>query len=268
MVGRRLCSGLAGTALVIALSAPAPIATGQTQPSPAPSSRAEENAAIVTPLSEIGRVQSRTPYCGALARARSGIDSAITFEYSMPILANDLRRFRLDSYLTKAQSLKKTERDLAALWNLAIAGRDDVRALRIAASADGVSEQKRKEMVDFADALDGAKARQMMLAKSLANVVGTLAESPVRDIANLESDNTGGNGLAWKIPMRFPAGQVDLVPDVPFLAAVGRPDVQDHDRLQGLFATLPAEDMIRKDLKEAALHGSNASRLGGCAGNN
>jgi hypothetical protein len=272
MNGRRLYSGMAGTALVVVLTLPAAIVSGQTQPSPAPSSRAEENAAIVTPLAEIGRVHSRTPYCGALARARAGIDSAITFEYSMPIVANDLRRFRLDSHLTKAQSLKKTERDLTGLWNLAVAGRDDVRALRTAANAEGVDEQKRKEMLDFADALDGAKARQMMLAKSLARVVAVLAETPVRDIANTESDNSGGGAMPWKALLQHPSAPVGDVPPVPTgLVTGGRTtadDQQDHDRLQGLFGTLPAEDMIRKDLKDAAQHGSMAMRLGGCAGNN
>ena len=274
MIGRRLYSGMAGTALVVALSVPASIVSGQTQPSPAPASRAEENASIVTPLSEIGRVRSRTPYCGALARARSGIDSAITFEYSMPILANDLRRFRLDSHLTRAQSLKKTERDLTGLWNLAVAGRDDVRALRAAAYADGVDDQKRKEMLDFADALDGAKSRQMMLAKSLARSVAVLAESPVRDIVNTPSDNAGGGALAWKAVDQRPAGPTpaDGVPPVPRGMVSGgqstADDQQDHNRLLGLFGTLPAEEWIRKDLKEAAQHGSAAMRLGGCAANN
>jgi hypothetical protein len=269
MNGRRSYSGVAGTALVLALCVPASMVRGQTQPSPAPSTRAEENAAIVTPLAEIGRVRSRTPYCGALARARSGIDSAITFEYSMPILANDLRHFRLDSHLTKAQSLKKTERDLAGLWNLAVAGRDDVRALKDAANADGVDEQKRKEMLDFANALDGAKARQMLLAKSMAAIVGRLAETPVRDIANTEGDDSGATALVWKAVIQHPSAPTDGVPVAPWGAVTGvePPGMEDHLRLQGLFGTVPAEEMIRKDLKEAAQHGSTAMRLGGCAGN-
>jgi hypothetical protein len=272
MHGRRLHSGVAGSALALALSVPASIASGQTQPSPAPATRAQENAAIMTPLAEIGRVRSRTPYCGALARARSGIDSAITFEYSMPIVANDLRRFRLDSYLTKAQSLKKTERDLASLWNLAVAGRDDVRALRAAANAE-VDEQKRKEMLGFADALDGAKVRQMWLAKSMARVVAVLAETPVRDIANTPSDDSGGGALAWKALDQHPVdATTQNQPAAPRGMVSGgqttADDLQDHARLQGLFGTLPAEEWIRKDLKDAAQHGSNAMQLGGCASNN
>ncbi len=232
-------------------------------------SRADENAAIVTPLAEIGRVRARTPYCGALARARAGIDSAITFEYSMPVLANDLRHFRLDSHLTKAKSLKKTERDLAGLWNLAVAGRDDVHALKEAAGAEGVDELKRKEMLDFANALDGAKARQMLLAKSLAAIVGRLAETPVRDIANTESDNSGATALVWKAVIQHPAEPSNGVPPAPIGSlTTGRgTDLEDQQRLQGLFGSLPAEDLIRQDLKNAAQHGSAAMRLGGCAGN-
>ena len=45
-------------------------------------------------------------------------------------------------------------------------------------------------------------------------------------------------------------------------------DLQDHARLQGLFGTVPAEEWIRKDLKDAAQHGSAAMQLGGCAANN
>lgn len=226
----------------------------------------------MTPLAEIGRVRSRTPYCGALARARSGIDSAITFEYSMPIVANDLRRFRLDSHLTKAQSLKKTERDLTSLWNLAVAGRDDVRALRAAANAE-VDEQKRKEMLGFADALDGAKVRQMWLAKSMARVVAVLAETPVRDIANTPSDDSGGGALASRISEQRPVDATTQdQPAAPRGMVSGvqttADDVQDHARLQALFGTLPAEEWIRNDLKDAAQHGSIAMQLGGCAANN
>ena len=272
MNGRRLYSGVAGSALALALTVPASIASGQTQPSPAPATRAQENAAIVTPLAEIGRVRSRTPYCGALARARSGIDSAITFEYSMPIVANDLRRFRLDSHLTKAQSLKKTEHDLTSLWNLAVAGRDDVRALRAAANAEA-DEEKRKEMLGFADALDGAKVRQMWLAKSLARVVAVLAEAPVRDIANTQSDNNGGGALAAKgVDQHALDSATQTTPAAPRGMAGAAPtmddDLQDHARLQALFGTLPAEEWIRKDLKDAAQHGSAAMQLGGCAANN
>jgi len=268
MVGRRRISGLAGAALVVALSAPASIAGGQALPSPAPASRADDNAAIVKPLVEIGRIRARTPYCGALARARYGIDSAITFEYSTPILANDLRRFRLDSGLTKAQSLKKTERDLTGLWNLAVAGRDDVRALRAAANAEGVDEEKRKEMLAFADALDGAKARQMQLAKAVARAYAVLAEKPVRDIVHDEGGDNTGDALAWKALARNPSPDDAAAPSrfssprtTEQVAAL-----QEHRDLQQMFSTFGEESFIRDDLKNAAQHGNAAMQLGGCSG--
>ncbi|MDP9106800.1 MAG: hypothetical protein M3N49_12825 [Candidatus Eremiobacteraeota bacterium] len=273
MVGRRRFSGLAGTVLVVALSAPASIAGGQALPSPAPTTRADENASIVKPLVEIGRVHSRTPYCGALARARYGIESAITFEYSTPILANDLRRFRTDSGLTKAQSMKKTERDLTGLWNLAVAGRDDVRALRAAANADGVGDEKRKEMLAFADALDGAKARQMQLAKSMARAYAVLAEKPVHDIVHDENADTTGGGstgdaLAWKALARNPSPDDSAAPNrFSSLHTTAQVDaIQEHKDLQQLFTTFGAESFIREDLKNAAQHGNAAVQLGGCSG--
>ena len=265
MVGRRICSGLAGTALVVALSAPASIACGQTLPSPAPPTRADDNAAIVKPLAEIGRVRARTPYCGALGRARAGIDAAITFQYSTPILANDLRGFRLDSYLTKERSLKKTEHDLTGLWNLAVAGRDDVRALRTAANAEGVDEEKRKEMLAFANALDGAKARQMQLAKAMARVYAVLAEMPIRDIANTAADDHGAKALEPKAAMMRPQASDDASGAPPRTAATADA-IADHGQLQDLFTAFAAERLIRDDLKDAAVHGNRAVQLGGCSG--
>jgi hypothetical protein len=269
MVGRRRFSGLAGTALAVALIAPASIAGGQAPPSPAPTSRADENAAIVKPLIEIGRVRSRSPYCGALARARYGIESAITFEYSTPILANDLRRFRLDSGLTKAQSLRKTERDLTGLWNLATAGRDDVRALRAAANADGVDDAKRKEMLAFADALDGAKARQMQLTKAMARIYAVLAERPVRDIVHDEGGGQEtGDALAWKALARNPSPEDAAAPNrFSSPASTGQiaTAIQDYKDTQQLFGTFAAESFIREDLKNAAQHGNAAVQLGGCS---
>ena len=188
MTNGRAGSRLAAIALVLALSAPAGIARGQTAPAP-PQTKAEENASIIRPLAEIGRVRSRTPYCAALARARPGIDAAVAYEYAVPLLAQDLRAFRFDSELTKARSIKKTERDLNALYDLASAGRAEVIALRDAAKSDGVDEQRRKAMLDFANAVDSAKARQMGLARAISRVYGELAERPSHTIANTAKDD-------------------------------------------------------------------------------
>jgi hypothetical protein len=267
MVGRRFSSGLAGTVLVVALAAPNAIASAQAVPLPAPSppSRALENAAILKPLSEIGRVRSRTPYCGALARARAGIDAAIMFEYSTPILAKDLRSFRLDSYLNRAKSLRKTENDLSALYDLAIAGRDEVHALRAAANADGVGEARRKEMLDFANALDGAKGRQIMLAKAMARIVGTLAETPIRDITNQPYDDHGASAFTRTADPLHPSDG-NVMANVSNVTTATGDAVTDTQQLQQLFSAFTAEHFIREDLKNAAMHGNKAMELGGCNG--
>jgi len=267
MFGCGFCSRLVGTALAVALIVPATFANAQSPPTPVPTSKAAaENAAIVKPLSEIGRVRSRTPYCGALARARAGIDAAITFEYSTPIVAHDLQKFRLDSHLTRAKSLKKTEHDLTSMWNLAVAGRDEVRALRTAANADGVDEQRRKEMLEFADALDGAKARQMLLAKSMARILSVLAEAPIRDIANASSDDHGAAALPWKIAAEHPSSPLEAAPPPKVYTTTTADAMADSQQTQELFSTFTAERYIREDLKKAALHGNNAMQLGGCNG--
>lgn len=266
MVGRRLCSGLAGAALAVAFSAPALVAGGQPLPSPTPVSRAAQNAEIVNPLTEIGRVRARTPYCGALARARAGIDAAIAFEYNAPVLADDLRHFRLDSLLTRHRSLKKTEKDLSALWDLAVAGRDDVRALRGAASAGGVDEQQRKAMLDFANALDGAKARQMWLAKSVARVVAVLAETPIRDITNTPQDDHAASAFDRASRAGGNVPEVALATPPSTYTSAQADAIADHDRLQAMFSAFSAEEYIRDDLKTAASRGNAAMQLGGCAG--
>jgi hypothetical protein len=263
MGAHRLAAGFAGAALAIAgLFVSAASANAQTQPSPAPKPAADRTTSIVQPLTEIGRVRARTPYCAALARARPGIDAAIAYEYAVPILGEDLAHFRLDSHLTKYQSLTKSERDLSALWELAKAGRAEVRALREAANADGVDPQKRKEMLDFANALDGAKARQMMLAKSIAKVVGTLAEVPVQMLLNGPLDEHGAAALAHSAQ----ESRTSAISDVTVVAqTLTQADaLADHLRMQQIFATFADEDFIREDLKTAAEHATNAMQLGRC----
>lgn len=265
MGARRLAAGLAVTALLAAFVASAPAARAQVEPGSGSTSSAEQNAAIVRPLIEIGRVRARSPYCAALARARPGIDAALTYEYSVPLIAQDFKRFRLDSDLTKAQSLDRLERDLHALANLALLGRAEVRALRTTASAE-TDEKKRQEMLDFANALDGAKERQMTLARGISRVFGELAETPARVLANAPSDDHGaaafgrsGTGVgAIRLPRPTPA------PSPASYTAAQADAITDNDRTRQLFSAFAAEDFIREDLKVAAKHGTAAMQLGGC----
>ncbi len=249
MGARELARRCAGTALVLALIAPGAAARAQEQPKPlpsaSPSARAQANSAIVKPLSEIGRVRARTPYCAALARTRPAIDSAIAYEFTLQTVGDDLRHVRVSSYMAKMQSLGRLQRDLNKLWDEAKAGRSEVVALRNDANADGVDPQRRKELLAFANALDGAKARQMMLAKKIARVLGTMGEVKVDGIeddpAAITRDPPGG-ASAFALDTKLADGVL----------------------LEGLFTSFRDEEFVRGDLKQAAVHGDLAVELGGC----
>jgi hypothetical protein len=230
-------------------------------------SRGEENAAIVKPLSEIGRVQARTPYCAALARARPGIDAAIRFEYAAPGVAKDFREFRLDSYLNRARSIEVTGRDVSAMTNLAGAGMDEVRALRTAASAESDPE-KRQAMLDFAAALDSAKTRQVALAKAIARLYSTLSETPIRDSINTAKDDHGAHTVD-RAPPRFEIAETSAEDKAAAAKAKATPTpdpLADFHQTEQLFNTFAAEKPIREDLKKAMLHGNKAVQLAGCSG--
>ena len=254
---RRVAAGAAAAALLLTLFAPGRIAHAQTN-----GSGASDNAAIVRPLTEIGRVRARSPYCAALARARLGADSALAYEYQIPLLVQDLKHFRIDSDLTKYQSLRQTERDLSALASLARAGRDDVKALRAAAHSEP-DAKRRDEMLAFANALDGAKARQLMLAKSVARVVGILAERPVRTIVTTDKDDRGSSTALGGGVSRAIAAEMRPSPD-PFVEQQADA-VAEHDRVQTMFGAFAAEHFIRDDLKDAASHATAAMQLGACS---
>lgn len=267
----RLTARAAAAILGIALCAPQ-FASAQ-QAAPAPGSRAAQNAAVVNPLTEIGRVRSRTPYCSALARARPGIETAVAYEYAVLAVAHDLRTFKLNSGLGKAQSLRKSQDDLERLGDLAKTGRDDVRALRGEADAAGLDPEKKRELQAFANALDGAKARQEQLAKSLARVLAVLAEARLRDAANAESDDHGPSALAGR--SKGSSRQAAIQPAAnafdqsnPQSFTTGQAEaVEDAARLQQIFGSFGAELAIRDDLKTAADHGLRAMKLGGCESN-
>jgi hypothetical protein len=264
---RRRASGVALAAVFLVPFAPAGGAFAQAVPSPAPS-QAEKNAAIMRPLSEIGRVRARSPYCAALAKARLGIDSAIAYEYQVPVVVADLKSVRFDSDLHKHWALKKLRRDLIALWDFATAGRNDVLALRTAANADGVDEQRRAEMLGLANAIDGAKERQKMLAKSVARTLGTYEETQTRTIVTTAEDEIRSSnpfgGSTWSTRSSGPA-PAEATPAASAYAQYHPESLEQNARDDGLFRTFAAEQFIRDDMAVAAQHATLAMQLGGCA---
>ncbi|HZX68717.1 MAG TPA: hypothetical protein VFE70_07520, partial [Candidatus Elarobacter sp.] len=177
---------------------------------------------------------------------------------------------RHDSELHRALILKKTEADLTMLWNLALAGRDQVRALRTAALADGIDDEKRAEMLAVANAVDGAKERQKQLAKQIARSVGIYAESPIYNIANSAEDATRSQnpfgGSTWT-PGRSGPSPGDATPAPSQYALLHPEDMQQHLASQRLFDNFATEYLIRDDMAVAAKHAKAAMQLGGCSPN-
>jgi hypothetical protein len=275
MTVRRLRTLALNAAAALSLLAPAGIASAQTQPSqpaapvaPATLTVTSRDSAIVKPLAEIGRVRARTPYCAALAKARPGIDAAITFEYLAPALAKDLRAVRFDSELHRELALRHADADLAALGEMANRGRAEVRALRSAAYADGVDEQKRQEMLAVANAIDGAKERQKFLAKSIARTVGIYHEIPIHTIVSTANDDSHASnpftGSTWRQRDMESLQNTGLSPEAAYVTSATLDTIEQHDRAQELFATFNAEQYIREDMADAAQHAKAAMQVGGC----
>ncbi|HEX3463307.1 MAG TPA: hypothetical protein VHS78_04525 [Candidatus Elarobacter sp.] len=252
----------------------APAAAGaQSAPPPEPAKPltltvTSRDSAIVTPLAEIGRVRARTPYCAALAKARPGIDAAITFEYLAPQLAKDLRAVRFESDLHHELALRRAEADLNALYEMADRGRDEVRALRTAAYADGVDDQKRQEMLAVANAIEGTKERQKLLAKAVARTVGTYREVPVHTVVTTASDDFHGanpfSGSTWQQRDAESAKNAALSPEAAYVTQSTLDTIESLDRAQTLFASFNGEQYIRGDMEDAAKHAKLAMQFGDC----
>lgn len=274
MTVRRFSTLAPAAALAAALLWPPSFAYAQSQPPAPPAAQptltvTSRDSAIVKPLAEIGRVRARTPYCAALAKARPGIDAAITFEYLAPALAKDLRSVRFDSELHRELALRRADADVAALGEMANRGRDEVRALRSAAYADGVDDQKRQEMLAVANAIDGAKERQKFLAKSVARTIGIYHEIQVHTIVSTANDDSHAanpfTGSTWRQRDMESLQNTGLSPEAAYVTSATLDTIEQHDRAQYLFATFNAEQYIRDDMADAAKHAKAAMQLGGCS---
>jgi hypothetical protein len=257
--------GLRAAAVTVVTSALCGVALAQA-PAPQPSATEDPNRAILRPLVEIGRVRARSPYCAALARARAGSDTAVAYEYQARQVDADLRAFRFDSALHRDVALRRAEKDVQILWQLANAGRTEVRDLRTAADAPGLDPKQRAEMLAYADALDGAKARQAELAKSVARTVGIFAEVPISTVVTNQNDAAQeGSATAPRMAAQPVKPPSELQPTVPFRTQTMQDTVQSLQLTQDLFDSFRPEIYIKSDLANASKHGTNAMTLGGCA---
>ena len=153
-------------------------------PSPLPTTF---GMSVIEPLREIGRVRARTTFCKAfLTHASLGVSSAINFERSLLATLADFRSANLGDELNKHKSLKQLEKDLNGLADLSLAGRAELEELKSLET----DPARHEALVDFTNALNGAKARQMELARKLARTFAIIAEQPVYTNVTLPGDRS------------------------------------------------------------------------------
>jgi len=255
-VFRGLARGLfAGSAPAAVLSALLVAPAGAGQPAPAPQPTATMyGESIIQPLREIGHVKARSAFCTAfLAHAALGVSSAIDFEQSLLDTVSDFRSAKLGDELNKHKSLKKLEKDLNRLADLSLSGRAELEELKSLET----DPERHAALVDFVDALNGAKGRQMDVARKLSRTYGIIAEQPVYTIVTLPGDLAGTSAFRRR-------GQMS-----PTAMATGSIiDTQEYDRAlelrSHLFDAVPGDEMVGRDLRRAADHGKLAITLGGC----
>jgi hypothetical protein len=211
---------------------------------------------IVEPLREIGHVKARTPFCKAfLEHSSLGVSSALDFERVLMDTLSHFRNARLGDELNRHKSVKMLLKDLNRLADLSLAGRAELDALK---SLD-TDPERQKAVVDFVNALNGAKGRQMDLARKLSRTAGIIAEMPVYSNVTLPGDADGTGKSAF-------GGRGSNSPTV--MATGNILDSQEYahqlEVRKDLFDAMPGDDLVGRDLLRAGENGRLAMTLGGC----
>jgi hypothetical protein len=205
---------------------------------------------VIEPLREIGRIRARTPFCRAfLEHASLGVGSAITFEAALLDTVQDFRNAKMGDELGKYLSLRRLEADLNRLADLSLAGRAELEELKNIPTDDA----RHQQLVDFVNAMNGAKARQMDLARRLSSKYGKFAEQPVYTNVTKPFDGTA-NGFTASTTNSY--GISNVLETGEFLA--------QFELRQDVFDALPGDELVGRDLSHAAEHGKAAMVLGGC----
>jgi hypothetical protein len=169
---------------------------GGTAP-PAPSASPAEPA-----LREIGHVHAASAFCKtALETATNGINILLHNDVRIEGAVISLRSTDLDSSdLAKSNGLLSLNRQYVALRAEAVRGDGLLKGLKAQAALAPGDDQKR-DLLAFANALDGALGRQRKLADDIGHLITVLANHPFQDAdtrADLEKaalmQQTGPNG--------------------------------------------------------------------------
>jgi hypothetical protein len=209
---------------------------------------ATANANIVRPLREIGHVKATSSFCAAFsAGAAPAARAVLAYENRLVLTLSDLAHFDASDPLAKNRGIGLLEDDLRALADSAQEGRGELASLRATAAAWG--NESDRAVVEFADALDGAKGRQMELARRVSALVGTLAERPTYSIVNGPNDDHSGDPFL----SRLTASRSALIDGTA-----------SSDAIESAFFTAPGDDAIGRDLARAVDRATVLENLEGC----
>jgi hypothetical protein len=231
---------------------PAPAQSPGDPPVPVPQATTFA-AGVIEPLREIGRVKAHTPFCKTfLAHSSLGVSSALEFERQLLIAVGKLQNVDLGDELHKHKTLEQARKNINLLADLALAGRAELQELKDLP----VDDERHEAMVDFVDALDGAKGRQMTIARKLSKAYGTIAEMPVYTTVTLPGDDKttafnkrNSGSVASKV-----AGS--LIEDQTY--------AQQIEVNKSTFDAVPGDELVGRDLQHAGEHGRQVLALGGC----
>lgn len=127
-------------------------------------------------------MHARTAFCkSVLQHAVSSIDIILANDQTLVEIETGLRYVDLDtSVVAKHNGAQQISEHYVALRASAVAGRAEVKALKAEASAATTDDQK-KALLTFANALDGALIRQRALADALGRLVVYVDNHPPID---------------------------------------------------------------------------------------
>ena len=164
--------------VVAAASVPAPALS----PSPNPASPAD------APLREIYHARATTPLCHALIdKAALAVNVVLDNDYKFVVFAHTLRTTDFDSNaMSKYQGTMELTKQYAALRSSAVLAMKTMEKFRDDAKTAPTDDQK-KALLTFADALEGAANRQKKLADDLSRfIVKTDTRPPETDMEHDE----------------------------------------------------------------------------------
>jgi hypothetical protein len=172
---------LAAALLAAPAPAPAPeaVAPAPAVSSPAPSASGASDEKLGA-LKEIGHVKATTAFCQAIIdHASKAVTLGIDNDQRISVVVQTLRTHDFDlNLLSKNRVLLDLSNQNGPLTEQAVAAEKAAKALRVDAATAPTPEEA-KELIAFADALDGALHRQRTIARDVASMIAIFNAHPV-----------------------------------------------------------------------------------------